>query len=124
MNQPDPICPICNRVLASARRVEFPHGAVAHLDCYVATDGATGLVLVYLRRQPSSERFCYTCLAQHLLMPQQEIEKGATVLRLTRRVVVESAACSTCAQAKLTVRFRQSSDSARLPERSPLVTGP
>jgi len=106
---PDSICPICGEAVAARIPVVFDHGLVAHLDCYVATEGAATLIRSFLETRPG-ERFCYTCLARHLTRDRQEIEKAATGLRLTRSVVVAPGLCSTCTYARVTIRLKQAAD--------------
>ena len=103
---PDPICPICDEAVAARIPVVFDHGLVAHLECYIATEGAATLVRGFLESRPG-ERFCYTCLARHLTRDRQEIEKAATGLRLTRSVVVAPGLCSACTYARATIRLKQ-----------------
>ena len=43
---PHPICPICDEEVAAKIPVVFDHGLVAHLDCYIATEGASAKPLV------------------------------------------------------------------------------
>ena len=62
---PDSICPICDEAVAARIPVVFDHGLVAHLDCYIATEGGCD-ARPQLPRKPARERFCYTCLARHL----------------------------------------------------------
>jgi hypothetical protein len=107
--QPDPNCPICGEVVAAGVPVVFDHGNVAHLDCYLGTEGVATVVRNFLVSRPG-ERFCYTCLAQHLTRTREEVEKASNALRLARRVVVEPAICSTCTKARVTIRARQAGD--------------
>jgi hypothetical protein len=112
MSQPDPICPMCSHAVPPGVPVIFNHGDVVHLDCYTQTEGPATLVHSFLDGRPGKE-FCYTCLARHLASDRQQIEKAATALRLTRSIVVESAICSTCSNARVTIRRRQVDETAR-----------
>jgi hypothetical protein len=112
--QPDQICPICSAVVAAGIPVVFDRGTVAHLDCYLESEGASTVARNFLVSRPGKP-FCYTCLAQHLTRERQEIEKAANALRLNRKVVVEPATCSTCTHARVTIRVKQATDDASPP---------
>jgi hypothetical protein len=86
--------------------VAFDHGLIVHLDCYTGAEGIATLLHNFLETRPS-ERFCHTCLSQHLHQERQAIEKAVTALRLARKVVVEPIICSTCDNNRVTVRLRQ-----------------
>jgi hypothetical protein len=101
---PDPTvrCPICGEPLLPRVPVIFDLALLVHVHCYTGAAGAATLVYDFLETRPS-ERFCYTCLGQHLLQDRQAVEEAGTALRLTRKVVVEPTICSTCDNARLTV---------------------
>jgi hypothetical protein len=85
------------------------HGTVVHLDCYGQTEGPATLVYTFLEKH-SGRQYCYTCLAVHLVANREQIEKATYALRLARSVVVEPALCSTCRNARVTVRCRQETE--------------
>ncbi|MGH7312537.1 MAG: hypothetical protein ACREJV_05145 [Candidatus Rokuibacteriota bacterium] len=109
MSQHTPICSVCGEPVALGVPVVFDHGEVVHLDCYTRAEGAATLVQRFLGSRPG-ERFCYTCLAQHLGRQRQEIQKAAIALRLTRSIVVAPAICSACTQARATIRAKPAAD--------------
>jgi hypothetical protein len=108
MDSSIPACPICKEPIPSATPVVFDHGTIAHLVCYTTTEGTASLVLGFLKSRKEGERSCHTCLAKYLAMTREDTEKGVTVLRMTGEVVVEPAICSTCTNARVTIRLRKS----------------
>jgi hypothetical protein len=97
-------------VVAAGVPVILDHEAVAHLNC-VETEGLATLVRNFLESR-ARERFCYTCLGRHLVRGRQRIEKVATALRLNQQIEVRPDTCSTCLHARVTIRFRQSVETA------------
>src|SRR5262245_47033310 len=106
MSQPDPICPICQQAVPAGVPVIFDHGAIVHLDCYTQTEGPAKLLYSFLEAH-LGKQYCYTCLAGHLASERAQVEKAGYALRLMRGVVVEPAVCSTCRNARVTIRCRQ-----------------
>jgi hypothetical protein len=91
---PDPTvrCPICGEPLLPRVPVIFDLALLVHVLCYTGAEGTATLAYDFLETRPS-ERFCYTCLGQHLLQDRQ--------------AVVEPTICSTCDNARVTVGMRQ-----------------
>jgi hypothetical protein len=107
MRQPDPICPICTHEVAAGASVLFDHGETVHLGCYPAPGTTTATLIWNFVASRPSEYPCYTCLALRFNRVRHDIEKAATALRATKSIVVEPAICSTCDNARATVRLGQ-----------------
>src|SRR5262245_41343901 len=103
--QQDPVCPMCSQPVPAGVPVIFHQGETLHLDCYVASEGLAALIWSFIERRPR-EGFCYSCRARHLTRDRQEVEKAATALRASQRVVVEAAVCSRCAEPRVTIQAK------------------